>query len=455
MLRRLACAAPVRLTRLPADRGFRHPGSFTIFALVAAMTPASAQPAGHQHHDAGALPVLCAVCPAARESSGSSWQPDGSELHGLRWTFGDWQVSMHGEVTLVGTQESGPRGDDQTFFTNHLKVSAVRKLGAGTVGIRTMWSFEPAIGPRGYPLLLQNGETADGVNGLVDRQHPHDFPMELAGTYTRPTGADSAFFLYVAAAGEPAIGPPAYVHRASAAAIPVTPISHHWLDSTHISYGVMTAGYVPERRLKFEASLFRGREPDQHRWGFETPKLDSYALRASINPTPALALQFSAGHLTSPEQIHPGADVTRVTASGLFSRNLSDRLRLDATLAWGRNQRATALSTSGGVLHVLPGRVTQAVLAEGTFRALERHGIGVRFDHADKDELFPFGDPRHILSFPVTRLTLAYRLDLFTVSRGRVSLGTAVSWIGVPQAIEPDYGNEGASYLGYVRLGIH
>ena len=119
------------------------------------------------------------------------------------------------------------------------------------------------MGPAGYPLLLQSGETADGVTTLVDRQHPHDLPMELAATYARPVGQQSALYLYVAAVGAPAIGPPAFMHRSSGSLLPVAPITHHWFDSTHLTYGVVTAGFVASPKLKMEGSVFRGREPDQ------------------------------------------------------------------------------------------------------------------------------------------------------------------------------------------------
>ena len=49
-----------------------------------------------------------------------------------------------------------------------------------------MLSLDPLMGPAGYPLLLQTGETANGVTPLIDRQHPHDLFMELAGVYSQP-----------------------------------------------------------------------------------------------------------------------------------------------------------------------------------------------------------------------------------------------------------------------------
>ena len=139
--------------------------------------------------------------------------------------------------------------------------------------------------------------------------------MELAGSYSLSSGKRS-LFLYGGLPGEPALGPPAFMHRFSGMNIPVAPITHHWLDSTHITYGVLTAGAVVDR-VKVEASAFRGREPDQNRWDIESPWLDSYSFRLSVNPTEHWATQVSYGRLQSPEQLEPDVDQERTTASAM------------------------------------------------------------------------------------------------------------------------------------------
>src|SRR5207344_2673260 len=137
------------------------------------------------------------------------------------------------------------RGDTKTFITSMLMVMADRAVGeAGTLGLRAMVSADAAFGKGGYPLLFQTGETADGQTPLIDRQHPHDLFMELAATYSVPLSATSSVFGYAGLPGEPALGPPAFMHRASGDDNPEAPISHHWLDSTHVTFGVVTLGYV-------------------------------------------------------------------------------------------------------------------------------------------------------------------------------------------------------------------
>ncbi len=125
------------------------------------------------------------------------------------------------------------------------------------------------------------------------------------------------------------------MHRTSGMDNPEAPISHHWLDSTHITFGVVTAGVVVND-WKFEASAFRGREPDQNRYDIEQPALDSFAGRVSWNPIRELSLQFSCGHLNSPEQLSSAVNEDRLTASAIYTTPFGDGHLLSTTVAWGR-----------------------------------------------------------------------------------------------------------------------
>jgi hypothetical protein len=434
----------------------------TLRSTAVAQTSAQTSGATHVHadhadgaHDHESLtPLLCGTCPVSREAEGTSWQPDDAPAHPHGWTIGEWQIAAHLQVAAIVTREGGPRGSDETFSTNYGMFSARRRAGGGVVGFTSMWSLEPAMGARGYPLLLQTGETADGVNPLADRQHPHDLPMELTVTYSRALPDDRAFYVYGAAVGAPALGPPAFMHRASAAALPIAPITHHWFDSTHITYGVVTAGFVGSPRFKIEGSAFRGREPDQHRWGFEAPKLDSYSARLSINPHPSVALQVSAGHLHSPDQLHAEADATRVTASMMYSRHWQ-RIRVDALAAWGRNQRHEVKRPVPGGFFFIPGHLIHATLAESTVRVATRHAFVVRFEHANKDELFGVADARHFTVYPVSRLTAGYVMDILQAQHATVGLGIAESWNRVSDDLRTEYGGSPHSVLAFVQLVMH
>jgi hypothetical protein len=289
--------------------------------------------------------------PMEREASGTAWQPDMSEHIGLMKIRGDWTLMAHGVLNLVYDHQSGPRGDDKAFASGMLMGMAKRPLGNGTLQFKAMVSPDPLMGANGYPLLLASGETANGLDRLIDRQHPHDFFMELSASASQKIGRKSSVFVYAGLPGEPAFGPPAFMHREAILESPEAPITHHWLDSTHISFGVVTGGIVLDR-LKVEVSRFNGREPDQHRWNIETGPLDSTSVRLSWNPTPALALQGSWGHFTDPEQLELGVDQKRLSASALYAREIVPGWKFAGTLAWGRktahghNDDAAALEAS-------------------------------------------------------------------------------------------------------------
>src|SRR5262245_14178930 len=194
------------------------------------------------HHHEGAHPGLLGPYAGTRESSGTSWGPEAAPMEGLHFSRGAWTFMVHGFVYGVYGGHTGRREDDGVYTTNMVMAMASRPLAGGTFGARAMLSLEPVLGPRGYPLLLQTGETADGREHLFDRQHPHDFVMELAVVWSRNLGPRASVFAYLGLPGEPALGPPAFMHRPSGTQTPTAPLSHHWLDSTHITQGVATLG---------------------------------------------------------------------------------------------------------------------------------------------------------------------------------------------------------------------
>ena len=214
---------------------------------------------------------------------------------------------------------------------------ASHPLLGGVLELRAMLSLEPATagGPDQIPLLLQSGETYGG-QPLHDRQHPHDFFMEVAAIYRHALAGGFGLELYAAPSCEPALGPTAFMHRVSAMLDPFPPIGHHWQDSTHISFPVLTGG-IYDRWLKLEASVFHGREPDENRWDFDVGGLDSWSARLSANPTANTSLQVSYGYLHSPEAVRPDESEHRLTASAQFNAPVFDRGNLAFTAVFGRN----------------------------------------------------------------------------------------------------------------------
>ena len=375
--------------------------------------------------------------PMERESSGTAWQPDASPHQGIHGVYGDWSTMAHGIVNLIYDRQGGPRGDTKTFSTSMLMVMAQRRAADGTLGVRAMVSADPMMGKRGYPLLLQTGESANG-QPLIDRQHPHDLFMELAASYNHRLGERSSAFIYAGLPGEPALGPPAFMHRFSSEDNPEAPISHHWLDSTHITYGVLTLGYVYDR-FKLEGSVFRGREPDERRYDIETGKLDSASVRLSFNPTARWALQVSRARIKSPEELHPDADVDRTTASAIY-RHQFGAVDTQTTLAWGRNAPTH-------------GEPTSVVLLETAARFARTHTLFARAERADKNELFPPEDPRAEEKFRVGKLSVGYIYDVPREGHWRFGIGGLISRYSIPGELAPVYGNP-TSFMLFARMKI-
>ena len=309
----------------------------------------------------------------SREASGTSWQPDNAIMEGPQEMSGPWMLMAHGTFTGVYTDQTGPRGKSQVFNESMLMFMGRRDIGANEISGELMVSLEPLDGARGYPLLFQTGETANGRDPLVDRQHPHNLLMEVAASYSRTLSNTASVFLYAGPVGEPALGPPAYMHRESSEDNPDAPLTHHWLDATHISFGVATLGIVWEN-WKLEASSFNGREPDEHRYSVQFRSFDSSSVRLSYNPTENLSLQVSTGRLASPEQLQPDTSVQRTTASLIYDRSIRSA-HWQTTFAWGRNAPSSQVHTDGYLL-------------ESALRFRGRHTVFARYEHVVKDELF-------------------------------------------------------------------
>jgi hypothetical protein len=320
-----------------------------------------------------------------------------------------------------------------------LMVMGSRELGPGTLGLRTMLSLDPAMGRGGYPLLLQTGETANGTDHLVDRQHPHDAFMELSGSYSIPLAEGTAAYVYAGLPGEPALGPPAFMHRFSGARNPEAPLTHHWLDSTHITMGVLTLG-ASRGPWKLEASRFNGREPDENRWNIETRAFDSSAARLSFNPSPAWSMQVSYGSLKSPEQIAPDVRVKRTTASLMHQGELAG-MSWGSTLAWGRNDK----SSPGG------SRKLDGWLLESTLRISERHTVFGRVERVSNDELFGHDHPLHDRVFDVGKLSVGYIHDFATTGAVKWGVGALASTFAVPAELKAVYGERPHAFMVFLQ----
>ncbi|TMB35683.1 MAG: hypothetical protein E6J58_15955 [Deltaproteobacteria bacterium] len=405
-------------------------------ALAASALVVSPGIAHAQEHEHGSMPGMEHAEPVgpgaeplsfthSREGSGTSWMPDSSPVFAHHFMAGDWMLMLHYAATLGYDDQWSDRGSRRLTSTNWVMGMAAHPLLGGQVTFRTMLSAEPATagGELQLPLLLQSGETYGG-QPLHDRQHPHDLFMEVAAIYRRPIADLFGIELYGALSGEPALGPTAFMHRASAMNNPFPPIGHHWQDSTHISFGVLTAG-VYNRWVKLEGSIFHGREPDENRWDFDFGALDSWSGRLSVNPTQQTSFQVSYGYVNSPEAAQPQENLHRVTASGSYSAPMLSDGNVALTALWGRNVEA--------------GHSSDSALVEANLDLDGKNVPFVRFEYVQKlghDLVLP-GDPD--AKYDVFQGSFGY-VHRFTGGPVVPVIGISVDIGIVPASIEAQYG---------------
>src|SRR3989449_2121804 len=369
--------------------------------------------------------------PETRMGSGTSWLPDASPMHAAHLRLGAWTVMLHGSAVVQYDHQAGPRGDSRVSLIDWVMLAPSRTVAGGRLHLRGMVSSDPwGVGSRGYPLLLQTGESDRGVP-LHDHQHPHDLFMELAALYQRAVARNLAVSLYAAPVGEPAVGPAAFPHRPSAADDPLAPLAHHWQDGTHITFGVLTAG-VFTRTMKLEASIFNGREPDEDRTNFDYAgrALDSYSARLSVNPGAHWSLSAWYAYLKSPEGLHPEESLHRLGAAALTAQPLGRRGRWAMALIYGANAPIGTGRLANSVV------VETNVELDGTNAGLGR----VEYLRKTAAELVVASVPP-ATEYDVGALALGYHRALTRVGGVMAGVGVRGAMNFIPSALEEGYGS--------------
>jgi hypothetical protein len=377
-------------------------------------------------------------------TAGTSAQPTSTDSPMIMRVRGKWMFMFHGTAFLSALQQSGPRGYDKVFSTNWFMPMAQRQIGRGELTFRTMLSLEPAtVTQRFYPLLFQQGETAFG-KPINDGQHPHDFIMELAALYDLRLGEKALLSFYAAPVGDPAMGPSAYAHRASAAEDPVATLGHHLQDSTHIANDVVTGG-LTYKNARIEFSGFHGREPDEFRWDIDSGAIDSWSSRLTVQPGQNWSAQYSFAHLTSPEQLHPEDDVQRMTASVSYNRPFT-KGSWASTLLWGRNRVLQG------------GQIANGYLAESTLQFEEHNHVWIRIESADRSSELLLGKQPEPPGFDerflarIQAYTAGYDHDFPLIPGLSSALGTQVTFYGKPAFLTPIYGQHPVGVILFLRV---
>jgi hypothetical protein len=373
--------------------------------------------------------------PSPHNASGTGWQPAATDGHSWMKSAGAWDLMAHGVVFVDYNQQGGPRGEGKAESVNSLMLMEQHKLWSGSILFREMFSAESLTTPHpGFPELFQTGETYHG-QPLVDHQHPHNVFSELSFYYTRPISGKVSWEFYGAPAGEPALGPVAFMHRASASELPMAPLSHHLQDSTHTSFGVITTGLVVDR-FRIEGSVFNGREPNEKRYGIQFAALDSWSARLSVAPSRNWTAQYSYGRLERPEALEPGSQ-RRQTASVEYVRPFASG-SWATSVVWGRVHKEVA------------SRHLNSYLLETTANFKLRSYAFSRMELVDKDELFP-GDPL-LPSFRIGAYTFGGAHDVIQSRLWQLAVGADVTFYTKPSALDSTYGKNPVSFQVFLRV---
>jgi len=383
--------------------------------------------------------------PMSRDGSGSSWVPDETPMYAYMIHGKKWMTMIHGSIFLRYNNQdlfkSGSRGGSKVDAPNWFMAMTQRKVGKnGLFSINTMFSFDPfLVGPGGYPLLYQTGESYKG-NKLVDRQHPHDLFAELDVNYTHRIAKNTDISLSVGYPGEPALGPPVFMHRLSAMNNPDAPLTHHYADATHITFGTTTLGFR-YKDIKLEGSIFTGREPDEFRYNFDKPKFDSYSVRLSYNPSKEWALQVSNGWIHSPEDLEPLQNVDRFTASAIYTKTFNDDSYIATTLVYGQNH----FSDNGKTL--------PSALLESSWQ-MHKTAVYGRYEYVQKDadELNLTGTYPLNPNFTINAVTLGVNHIMTTIASTNLTVGLQGTLNVSPSVLKTLYGSTPVGFEVYLRI---
>jgi hypothetical protein len=380
------------------------------------------------------MDVQMSQLPSPHEASGTSWQPASVPSHSWMWTTGGWQWMAHGAIFVDYNQQGGPRGEGKAESVNWGMLMEQHRWGGGTILFREMFSAESLTSPHpGFPELFQTGETYHG-QPLVDHQHPHNVFAELAAYYTLPLTKKITWELYGGPSAEPALGPVMFLHRTSAADLPMAPLGHHLQDSTHTSFGVITTGFIIDR-LKLEACAFNGHEPNEERWSIQLAPLTSWSTRAFVAPARNWTAQYSIGWLDHPEALEPG-NQWRETSSVEYNRPLAHG-DWASTLVWGR------------VHKLATGAHLNSYLLESTFDFRERNSAFTRLELVDKDELFPQAQVHNV--YRIGAYTFGGIRDLVHNHAWQLGLGADITIYSKPDVLNSAYGDFPVSFQIFFR----
>ena len=379
--------------------------------------------------------------PLSRIGSGTAWVPDASPMYAIEGRVSSWTLMLQGAAFGQYDDQGSFRGDRQFGLIDSEMLMALRPLAGGLLRFNVMTSFESFfVGERGYPELLQTGGAFDGAR-LTNRQHPHDLLTELAADFEHSITSKLATSVYVAAAGEPALGPVSYGNRPSAEDDPFAPLGHHWEDAAHGSDGVVTLG-VYTRALKLEGSAFNGREPDDYRFNLDYTgaRLDSYSGRVTAAPNANLTMSAWAGYVYGHDRLDDPTGMQRYGASILTVRNRPNGGAWTNGIVWGMNIHHHSARFHSHEPGAKTYTASAALLLESSIDLNPRTSVYGRIEQVQKtaDDLgFLGGEPMQL--FTIRALSLGATRELHAWSSLSVGFGARGTLNFLPETLRFTY----------------
>lgn len=355
-----------------------------------------------------------------------------------------WQFMQDGVVFATYNDQGGVRGSTDFGSQNWWMGMGFRPMGRASLTLTGMVSLEPAtLDPRGYAEIFQVGETYDNAP-LVDYQHPHDFLMQLSAVVRVPLNRRTALRLVFAPVGEAGIGPPAFMHRRSAAENPTAPLSHHTFDSSHITMGVIGMG-LDVGPLSIDGAVFHGREPDEQRWDLMDPgPLDSWSTRIRFRPTREWDVQLSYGFLKEPEILEK-QDVRRSSVSVSYTHEGRGDNYTALTFAAGRNRRPYSDSEA------LLGELTHRVGKVSLYGRYE--GVEVETEHLVFPGFVHVPHPGELID-PLHAVTTGAAFHIAQLKGWDLAVGGDAIFYQVPERLQVTHGERPVSFHAFVRLRL-
>lgn len=370
-----------------------------------------------------------------REASGTSWIPESSPMYARMNLSGRYRVMQMGLGFAGYTDSGGKKGERQFLAPTQYMLMGQRETGGGTLSLRGMLSLDALLMPHtGYPNLFQIGENLHGTP-LFNRQHPHDLFMELGISYSKKIKDRVRGFLYLAPVGEAPLGPAAFQHRPSAWDNPLSPLTHHWLESAHISSGVLTAGLTMGSQWKLEGSLFTGRETDDDRYRLDTIHLDSRAVRLSYNPSPKWSFQTSFASVHHPDPLSADSQ-ERFSLSGHYNQAYANGDNIAVLLGYGLTRSV--------------GESSKGLLLEASYRQ-KRTTWFSRFESVEPHEAagIPAGG---IGKLSVRKWSFGGVYNFMQNRKTEQGLGAAFDLYSLSSNLTPLYGNNPFAFTLFYRL---